>query len=144
MIPNKYRKAEFGVRNLTKIFFAPFKVKQLGTQKAIFGTPQRLPFRIRLPEGMKIQKSLCLHVWSLRMRSNDGMVMKFFLRKGMIPNKYRKAEFGVRNLTIFFRAIQSQTVFNCENETPPLIAQFGTRFFIWEWYSLFPKILSTV
>ena len=50
MIPNKYRKAEFGVRNLTKFFFAPFKVKQLGTQNTIFGTPQRLPFRIRLPK----------------------------------------------------------------------------------------------
>ena len=39
MIPNKYRKAEFGVRNLTKIFFAPFKVKQLGTQNTIFWSP---------------------------------------------------------------------------------------------------------
>ena len=87
MIPNKYRKAEFSVRNLTKVFFAPFKVKQLGTQNTIFGSPHRLPFRIRLPGGMKIQKSLRLHVLSLRMRSNDGMVMKLFSAQRYDPRQ---------------------------------------------------------
>ena len=44
-------------------------------------------FRIKLPEGMKIQKSLCLHVWSLRMRSNDGMVMKLLSEQRYDPKQ---------------------------------------------------------
>ena len=44
-------------------------------------------FRIRLPGGMKIQKSLRLHVLSLRMRSNDGMVMKLFSAQRYDPKQ---------------------------------------------------------
>ena len=44
-------------------------------------------FRIRLPGGMKIQKSLRLHVWSLRMRSNDGMVIKNFSAQRYDPKQ---------------------------------------------------------
>ena len=44
-------------------------------------------FRIWLPGSMKIQKSLCLHVWSLRIRSNDGMVMKLFSAQRYDPKQ---------------------------------------------------------
>ena len=44
-------------------------------------------FRIGLPGGMKIQKSLRLHVLSLRMRSNDGMVMKLFSAQRYDPRQ---------------------------------------------------------
>ena len=44
-------------------------------------------FRIRLPGGMKIQKSLCLHVWSLRMRFKYGMVTKFFSAQRYDPRQ---------------------------------------------------------
>ena len=48
-------------------------------------------FNTGLPRGMKTQKSLSLQVWSLRMRSKHGMGTKFFLRKGVILNKYLNA-----------------------------------------------------
>ena len=44
-------------------------------------------FRIGLPGGMKIQKSLCLHVWSLRMRSKYGMVTKLFSAQRYDPRQ---------------------------------------------------------
>ena len=44
-------------------------------------------FRIGLPGGMKIQKSLCLHVWSLRMRSKHGMVTKLFSAQRYDPRQ---------------------------------------------------------
>ena len=44
-------------------------------------------FRIGLPGGMKIQKLLCLHVWSLRMRSRYGMVTKPFSAQRYDPRQ---------------------------------------------------------
>ena len=44
-------------------------------------------FKTRLPRGMKLQKSLCLHVWSLRMRSRYGMVTKLFSAQRYDPRQ---------------------------------------------------------
>ena len=43
--------------------------------------------RIGLPGSMKIQKSLCLHVWWLRMRSKYGMVTKLFSAQRYDPRQ---------------------------------------------------------
>ena len=68
-------------------------------------------FRIRLPGGMKIQKSLRLHVLSLRMRSNDGMVMKLFSAQRYDPKQVSQSlVWCAEPHKKFFRAIQSQTV----------------------------------
>ena len=94
-----------------KKFFRAIQSQTVGYSKHNFGTPHRLPFRIRLPGGMKIQKSLCLHVWSLRMRSSDGMAMKLFSAQRYDPKHVSQSlVWCAESHKKVFRAIQSQTV----------------------------------
>ena len=64
-----------------------------------------------LPKGMKIQKSLCLHVWWLRIRSKYGMVTKFFSAQSYDPRQVLKSlVWCAEPHKKFSRSTQSQTV----------------------------------
>ena len=90
MIPNKYRKAEFGVRNLTKFFSRHSKSNSWVLKTQFLGHLRDFP-----------SESGCQRVWKSKNRyvctfGRLGCVLSmvwsrnFFLRKGMIPDKYRK------------------------------------------------------
>ena len=59
---------------------------------------------------MKIQKSVCLHVWWLRMRSKYDMVMKLFSAQRYDLKQASESLVWCAEPPNFFHAIQSQTV----------------------------------
>ena len=68
-------------------------------------------FRIGLPGSMKIQKSLCLHVLWLRMRSKHGMVTKLFSTQRYDPRQVsQNLVWCAESHKKFFRHPQSHTV----------------------------------